>query len=324
MIPAKLKQGDEIRIIAPSRSIGIMADNQVEIAVNRLTDMGFKVTFGEHVAEMDCMMSSSIRSRVADIHEAFNDSSVKAILTIIGGFNSNQLLPYLDYDLISENPKILCGFSDITALATAIYTQTELITYSGAHFSSFSMEKGLDYVMESFSDCLLQKEPFAFKESATWSDDEWYLDQENRNFIPNEGLVVMQPGVAEGIIIGGNLCTLNLLQGTEYMPNLAGTILFIEDDFMTIPETFDRDLESLLSQPGADEIEGMVIGRFQQKTAMTAEKLAYIIETKTALQKIPVISGADFGHTQPIATFPIGGTARIDTNQTDKIQIIRH
>ncbi|MBA5791105.1 LD-carboxypeptidase, partial [Escherichia coli] len=68
--------------------------------------------------------------------------------------------------------------------------------------------------------------------------------------------------------------TLNLLQGTEYMPNLAGTILFIEDDFMTIPETFDRDLESLLSQPGADEIEGMVIGRFQQKTAMTAEKLA--------------------------------------------------
>lgn len=149
-------------------------------------------------------MSSSIRSRVADIHEAFNDSSVKAILTVIGGFNSNQLLPYLDYDLISENPKILCGFSDITALATAIYTQTELITYSGAHFSSFSMEKGLDYVMESFSDCLLQKEPFALKESATWSDDEWYLDQENRNFIPNEGLVVMQPGVAEGIIIGGD------------------------------------------------------------------------------------------------------------------------
>lgn len=86
-------------------------------------------------------MSSSIRSRVADIHEAFNDSSVKAILTVIGGFNSNQLLPYLDYDLISENPKILCGFSDITALATAIYTQTELITYSGAHFSSFPWKR---------------------------------------------------------------------------------------------------------------------------------------------------------------------------------------
>ncbi|MCB2554730.1 LD-carboxypeptidase, partial [Listeria monocytogenes] len=68
MIPAKLKQGDEMRIIAPSRSIGIMADNQVEIAGKRLTDMGFKVTFGEHVAEMDCIMSSSIRSRVADIH----------------------------------------------------------------------------------------------------------------------------------------------------------------------------------------------------------------------------------------------------------------
>lgn len=324
MIPAKLKQGDEIRIIAPSRSIGIIAENQVGIAVKRLNEMGFKVTFGEHVAEMDCMSSSSIRSRVADIHEAFNDSSVKAILTVIGGFNSNQLLPYLDYDLISENPKILCGFSDITALATAIYTQTELVTYSGAHFSSFSMEKGLEYVIDSFSACLLQKEPFILEESVSWSDDEWYLDQENRNFIPNEGLVVMQSGEAEGTIIGGNLCTLNLLQGTEYMPHLAGAILFLEDTSMSDPETFDRDLESLLSQPGADEIQGLIIGRFQKESAMTAEKLAFIIKTKTALQEIPIISGADFGHTQPVATFPIGGTAGINTNATDKIQIIKH
>lgn len=324
MIPAKLKQGDEIRIIAPSRSLSIMAENQVDFAVKRLNEMGFKVTFGEHVSEIDCMLSSSIRSRVADIHEAFNDSNVKAILTVIGGFNSNQLLPYLDYDLIAENPKILCGFSDITALGTAIYTQTELVTYSGTHFSTFSMKKGLDYVLDSFSACLVDKEPFALTESSSWSDDEWYLDQENRDFKPNEGLVVLQDGEAEGTIIGGNLCTLNLLQGTEYMPDLSGAILFLEDDFMTVPETFDRDLESLLNQPGADEIKGLVIGRFQTKTAMTKEKLAFIIETKTALQKIPVISGADFGHTQPLATFPIGGTARIDTNAVNKIEIIKH
>lgn len=324
MIPAKLKQGDEIRIIAPSLSMRILAEDQVKLAKKCLNEMGFIVSFGEHVQETDCMMSSSIHSRVTDIHEAFNDSNIKAILTVIGGFNSNQLLPYLDYDLIAENPKILCGFSDITALATAIYTQTELVTYSGAHFSTFSMEQGLEYTIESFQACLTQKAEYVFKESTYWSDDAWYLDQQNRDFIQNPGLSVLHHGEAEGILLGGNLCTLNLLQGTEFMPNLKDAILFLEDDELTTAELFDRDLESLLSQSGADEIKGLVIGRFQNKSAMTDEKLAFIIKTKSALQKIPVITGADFGHTQPTGTFPIGGKVRLDTSKQDKITILTH
>jgi muramoyltetrapeptide carboxypeptidase LdcA involved in peptidoglycan recycling len=82
-------------------------------------------------------MSSSIASRVEDIHAAFSDSNVRGILTVIGGFNSNQLLDSLDYELIKNNPKILCGYSDITALATAITAKTGLITYSGLHFSTW-------------------------------------------------------------------------------------------------------------------------------------------------------------------------------------------
>ncbi|CAM4365970.1 LD-carboxypeptidase [Listeria ivanovii] len=324
MIAPKLKQGDEIRIVAPSQSMHILTKEQVDLAVKRLNEMGFKVSFGEHVLETDCMMSSSIHSRVTDIHEAFNDTNVKAILTVIGGFNSNQLLPYLDYDLIAENPKILCGLSDITALATAIYTQTELVTYSGPHFSTFSMERGVEFIQESFQACLTQKEEYVLKESPVWSDDPWYLDQQNRNFIPNSGLSVVHPGEAEGILIGGNLCTLNLLQGTEFMPNLKDAILFLEDDELITATLFDRDLESLLSQPGANEIKGLVIGRFQNQSAVTEEELNFIIKTKTALQEIPVITGADFGHTQPIATFPIGGKVHIDTNNEAKIRIMTH
>ncbi|MBC2256035.1 LD-carboxypeptidase [Listeria ivanovii] len=324
MIAPKLKQGDEIRIVAPSQSMHILTKEQVDLAVKRLNEMGFKVSFGEHVLETDCMMSSSIHSRVTDIHEAFNDTNVKAILTVIGGFNSNQLLPYLDYDLIAENPKILCGLSDITALATAIYTQTELVTYSGPHFSTFSMERGVEFIQESFQACLTQKEEYVLKESPVWSDDPWYLDQQNRNFIPNSGLSVVHPGEAEGILIGGNLCTLNLLQGTEFMPNLKDAILFLEDDELITATLFDRDLESLLSQPGANEIKGLVIGRFQNQSAVTEEQLNFIIKTKTALQEIPVITGADFGHTQPIATFPIGGKVHIDTNNEAKIRIMTH
>ncbi|PZG52721.1 LD-carboxypeptidase [Listeria ivanovii] len=324
MIAPKLKQGDEIRIVAPSQSMHILTKEQVDLAVKRLNEMGFKVSFGEHVLETDCMMSSSIHSRVTDIHEAFNDTNVKAILTVIGGVNSNQLLPYLDYDLIAENPKILCGLSDITALATAIYTQTELVTYSGPHFSTFSMERGVEFIQESFQACLTQKEEYVLKESPVWSDDPWYLDQQNRNFIPNSGLSVVHPGEAEGILIGGNLCTLNLLQGTEFMPNLKDAILFLEDDELITATLFDRDLESLLSQPGANEIKGLVIGRFQNQSAVTEEELNFIIKTKTALQEIPVITGADFGHTQPIATFPIGGKVHIDTNNEAKIRIMTH
>ncbi|MCJ7436116.1 MAG: LD-carboxypeptidase [Anaerolineales bacterium] len=89
----------------------------------------------------DAFDSSPITSRVADIHAAFADPKVKGILTAIGGYNSNQLLRYLDYDLIRANPQILCVFSDITALGTAIYARTGMISYSGPHFSTFGMER---------------------------------------------------------------------------------------------------------------------------------------------------------------------------------------
>lgn len=112
--------------------------------------MGFQVTFSKHAEELDRFASSSISSRVQDLHRAFRDPNVKAILTTLGGYNSNGLLKHLDYDLIRKNPKFFCGYSDITALNNAIYTKTRLVTYSGPHFSSFGMEKGLEYTNDYF------------------------------------------------------------------------------------------------------------------------------------------------------------------------------
>ena len=116
MIPFKLKKGDEIRVVATSRSLAIISKNSIQLAINRLGGLGFKVTFGKNVNERDEFGSSSIKSRVEDIHDAFRDRNVKGILSVVGGYNVNQILNYLDYDLIKKNPKILCGFSDITAL----------------------------------------------------------------------------------------------------------------------------------------------------------------------------------------------------------------
>ena len=157
----------------------------------------------------------------------------------------------------------------------------------------------------------MNEEPFEVVSSAEWSDDRWYFDQENRIFYPNEGYLAIHEGEADGVIIGGNLCTLNLLQGTEYMPSLQDAILFLEDDNLVDAETFDRDLQSLIHQPTFSQVKGLVIGRFQRETKMTREKLLQIIATKKELRGIPVVAEADFGHTTPMITFPIGGRAAL-------------
>ncbi len=135
--PGKLKQGDEVRVVAPSRSLSIIGKEVQEIANKRFEELGLKLTFGKHVKEIDEFNSSSIQSRVEDLHEAFSDNNVKAVITVIGGFNSNQLLKYIDWNLIKDNPKIFLGYSDITALNNSIFSKTGLVTYSGPHYSTF-------------------------------------------------------------------------------------------------------------------------------------------------------------------------------------------
>ncbi len=316
MIPEKLNPGDEVRIIAPSRSMVILGEDCKKIATERLEALGLKVTFGKYVMEADeDYMCTSVEHRVEDLNEAFRDKNVKAILTVIGGFNSNQILDYIDYELIKENPKIFCGFSDITAISNAIHAKTGLVTYSGPHYSSFGMLKGFEYELEYFKKMFLQSEEIEVESSKEWSDDLWFMDQENREFIKNEGMYIINEGKAEGNIVGGNLCTLNLLQGTEYMPNIEGKILFLEDDEMAEKVylmEFDRDLQSLIHTKEFKNIKAIVIGRAQKSCNMTKEKWIKMIKNKPELKDIPVIAGADFGHTTPIFAFPIGGYAKLE------------
>ena len=146
----------------------------------------------------------------------------------------------------------------------------------------------------------------------------WFIDQDNREYIKNDGTIVVNDGDMEGTIIGGNLCTLNLLQGTEYMPNNDNILLFIEDDGAAgdiFLNEFDRNLQSLLHCYKNKKINGIVIGRAQKNCNMNVEKWTKIIKTKKELQNIPVIINADFGHTTPIFTFPIGGEVVYKNNK---------
>ena len=328
MLPPKLKRGDEIRVIAPARSLSLLSRANIQLAKERIEKEGYTVSFSKHCQESDIFFSSSIKSRLEDIHQAFRDKKVAAILTVIGGFNSNELLPYLDYSLIKNNPKILCGYSDITALANAITAKTGLITYSGPHFSTWGMKKSFEYNLEYFNKSLVDEGEYFIEASKSWSDDAWYQDQEHRTFEKNNGYVVIQKGKAEGRIFGGNLCTLNLLQGTEFMPNISNAILFLEDDDLAgayCGVEFNRNLQSLINQPHFKTVKGIVIGRFQKRSEMTIEKIKYIIQTKKELKSIPVIANADFGHTNPLMTFPIGGMVKIIASKNKaSIQILKH
>ena len=309
MLAPKLNQGDEIRVIAPSRSLAIVRDEIFNKALCYLEQQGFHVTFSKHSREKDDWNSSSIQSRVADIHEAFLDSNVNAILTAIGGFNVNQILEHIDYEIIRKHPKILCGYSDITALLSAVYAKAGLVTYHGTHFSTFGFEIEPEYTEKAFFDCVMKEDTLTLTPSQSAKE-----------------YIIIQQGTCEGTIIGGNLCTFNLLQGTQFMPQADDIVLFLEDDNIMgdyFIYEFDRNFQSLLQAYGTERIKGVVFGRFDDSCHMNADVVRRIIANKLP-KDIPVMFGVDFGHVFPMITFPIGGGVRIKASANPIIEIINH
>jgi muramoyltetrapeptide carboxypeptidase len=325
IIPQRLRDGDTIRVIAPSRSMSILSEQTVELATRRLCDLGFNVTFGKNVLDKDEFDSSAVGARIEDLHEAFADSSVKAILTVIGGFNSNQLLNQIDYSLIKKNPKIICGYSDITALANAIYARTGVITYSGPHFSSFAMQQGLEYTIEYFRKCLMSEESIELIPSKKWSNDFWWLQQDKREFISSDGPRILNRGgqnSIEGTILGGNISAFAALHGTKFMPAVnESTILFLEECKEQPIRFFDRLLQSITQQDYFSNVKAILLGRFEKHTAVTDAIINQVIRSKGELGDILVVGNLNFGHTTPIFTFPIGGDCRVELISDLKIVI---
>ena len=311
MIPAKLTSGDEVRVVSPAVSLGFIPEDQRSTARARLEDLGLRLSFSRNAEVLDRFDSSPVEARVSDLHEAFADQAVKGMLTTLGGYNSNGLLDYLDYDLIQDNPKAFCGFSDITALASAIHARTGLVTYSGPHFTTFGMKRGIEYTKEYFELCLMREGPFEVLPADHWSDDPWYQDQDNRDFVSNPGYEVIHEGEVEGTLLGGNLGTLALLFGTSFMPDLDGTILLLEDDEEEGAVDFDRHLQSLIHQPGFGGVRGIVFGKFQRASNVDLDTLTAIVESKRELMELPIVAEASFGHTTPQFAFPIGGHGRL-------------
>lgn len=306
IVPKRLSDGSHVRLLAPASSLATVDVKTIDRAITVLESLGLRVSISQHARAVNPFGSSDPACRIDDLHTAFSDPSIDAILCVRGGFSSNELLDGLDYALIRQNPKILCGFSDITALSQAIFTKSGLVTYSGPMLRGLAARDA--YTLQAFKQMLFTDDPLTIQSSSNWHDT-----QDGKSVtLPNPGQVILSSGSGQGRLLGGNLCTLNLLQGTAYFPDLRDSILFLEDDYEVHPATFARDFASLMAQPGADSIRGIVFGRFQLATQMTEEQLRYLVQLYPSLMSIPVIAGADFGHTMPLFTFPIGGQATIE------------
>jgi len=326
IFPPKLKKGDLIGVIAPARSATILDLELINRAKKNIEKFGLKVKLFNNIYGSHFLDSAKIINRVNDINNAFSDTNIKGIITLIGGYNTIQLLNNIDYNNIKKNPKIFCGYSDVTTLSTAIYSQTGLVSYSGPHFSTWAIPYELNYMTDSFKNCCLSSPAYKISTSIKWYDGRWYDKKNKINTQDNKGPIVLFPGSNTGNLIGGHLRSLNSLQGTQFLPDLSGSVLFLEEDEEVFPALFLRELTSLSMQKGFNKIKGILIGRFQKKSQMDKEIIKSII-TDILPNKIPVIMDLDFGHTMPICTLPIGGKVEIiadKKSQECSIKIIKH
>ena len=316
MIPDKLKPGDEVRIVAPARSASDIDEEVLRRAKGVLESLGLKITFSKNAFSRGQRGYPTDGEKVEDLHKAFIDSNVKCVLAAIGGFNSNQLLDKINWQIIKANPKIFGGFSDITVLNHAILAKTGLITYAMPNFYCFGLLPESDYSVKYFQQCLFVDKPseYTIHPAKTWYDLPWDYDEKSlRSGQLNSGVNVIQPGIASGTVLGGNLCSLNLLNGTGYFPKITSdVVLCIEDDsYDSMVETFERHLQALIQQPFFCQVRAILIGRFQRESQVTEDVISGIILSKNISPNIPVVAGLDFGHTDPKFTYPVGGCCKV-------------
>jgi len=314
ILPARLSRGDTIGIISPSSPFPAWFPRRFARAIHNLESKGYKVKLAPNVRDKQGHKAGPKENRLADIHAMYKDNSIKLIMTTLGGYNSNELLNEIDYDLIRSNPKGLVGYSDITALHLAIHSKTQLTSYYGPHLMSQFGEYPdvLPYTLSSFERVICKAHPPGLIEfSKEWTEVRLEYDKEDdrpRTMQPTLGWHSLRPGIASGPLVGGEITTLIIQIGTNYMPSLDEAILFW-DDYGSSLAWVDRFLANLRMKGIFERINGMLVGR--TKTAgfeptSTGYGLSNVILDNTKGYDFPIMTNMDFGHTDPIMTLPIG------------------
>ena len=313
--PPALQIGDTIGIVAPAEPASLIEWGHLRLAEKKLNSLGLQVLYGTYAFQGRKLGIENIKERVRDIHQMFSSRKIRGVMAVIGGYSSNELLPHLDYRLIRNHPKAFIGFSDITALQNAMLVKAGLVTFSGPCFANFAQtQPPFDFEERWFKRGVMGEGTVSLVPSRMWADDEWWRHpRRSRALVKNAGWVIVRSGHNRGVIVGGNLSTFVLLFGTPYAPSLANKILFIEEDSEMNAKMIERMLVQLSQQNDFHRIRGLVVGRFGRKSGLSPESVKRLLRACTNNLNVPVIAHVDFGHTNPMITFPIGGACEIDT-----------
>jgi muramoyltetrapeptide carboxypeptidase len=307
--PSRLKEGDTIALITPGSYI---TEQEKEESINNIRNLGFNVVYSDRLMQKNGYFSATDKERAADLNEMFGRKDVHAILCARGGYGCARILPYLDYDLIEDNPKALIGFSDVTALQYAIYKNCGLITFHGpvsiSTFSSFSVKNFENVLVNPTFELELNN-------STTGNNYNQY------------GITVISEGIAEGELIGGNLSICVSLIGTEYDIDYSRKIIFLEE-FLEEPYRVDRMLTQMLQAGKFDDAAGIALGVFKlcepnksNPAFQGSFSLLEVLKDRLGNLGIPVIYGLSFGHVADKFTLPFGGRAELNT-ETNKLKLL--
>lgn len=298
--PEKLKLGNTIGVIAPSDPIINKNIEELKTAKEIIENLGFKVKFSKNLFSNSNGYSASAREKAEDINAMFVDKEVKMIWCAKGGENCNSTFEYIDYELIKQNPKIVCGYSDITSLTNIITAKTKLVTFSGTNFKTVATDEtdySLKEVIKRFVDGNL--------ELGTIEDK----------------YTTIKEGKSEGKLIGGNLSLIRSMVAGKYSIDFADKILFLEElGFETGPALASNFLYYLKQNDVFSKIKGLWIGNYEHESGIELEKI--ILDVIGDEYKFPIIKSNNFGHIERKTVIPIGTKAKIDTNANIKIELI--
>ena len=302
ILPERLKKGDTIGVVAPSNPI--IGDNieELEQARKIVENDGFKVKYSKNLFSNTNGYSATAKEKADDINEMFADKEVKMIWCAKGGENSNSTFEYLDYELIKQNPKIICGYSDITSLTNIITEKTGLVTFSGTNFKTIATDE-TDY---SYKEALKR-----------------FIDGSLDLGLKNEKYTTIQEGSTQGELIGGNLSLTRGMVSGKYSIYFTDKILFLEElGLETGPAMVSNYLYYMKQNGVFEKIKGLWIGNYEHESGISLEKIVMdILEDE---YKFPIIKSNNFGHTETKTVIPIGTKAKINTTKNIKIELIEN
>ncbi|GAB3927578.1 S66 peptidase family protein [Larkinella terrae] len=299
--PPRLKPGDTVALVGPAAPA--FTHETVQIAVESLQALGFKTVIAKHVFDRYGYLAGTDADRAADLNAMFADSGVNAIMAMHGGWGCARLLPLLDYNLIRRNPKILVGYSDITALLLGIYAQTGLVTMHGAVGSATFNPFTVNYFRQTLVDAqaVLMENPH---------------DKGDLLAQVKDRVMTLHPGKARGRLVGGNLTVLSHLMGSKYLPDWTGCLLFLEDIGEDVYR-MDRMITQLKLAGVLDQISGFVFGKCtdcEPGKGYGSLTLEDVFRDHIVPLKKPAYSGAMIGHITHKFTVPLGIEAEIDAD----------